>query len=28
MVFERETYKFLRDYEFNPEDFTDVQAPE
>jgi len=28
MVSERETYKFLRDDEFSPEDFTDVQAPE
>ena len=27
MLFERETYRFLRDYEFNEDDFEDAPRP-
>jgi hypothetical protein len=27
MIFDRETYRFLRDYSFEDEDFTEVEPP-
>ena len=28
MIFEREIYRFLRDYEFDPDDFVEAARPE